>query len=401
MNFNSKLVLCSAMTLLLAACSGGGDGGTKNYAKSTANLREVSNNFNRVQRSASVASKGNTQSANFNGKVSRSEKVRRMDDALANCQVNVLETSPSDNNFSFSLDIADPCPVTAKFYAASKGDATSMAMVVKLDMKIADPELAKINDVYAAKLDGSVNLKANGQGGKINGSIKGSISSIKFGEVAIAGSVQGGGSGGNGQMVSTLGFTIKGELHEFVETVTAKDGQETQTYAINGQEVSKDEYETEFKRLGFLGQGIMTDETSDVPPEDTEIPEEGQVGVPNKPGEGKPSEPMPNETQCRAEVISLKPHWGVTEVKTACAGAAPTCVYKFIQDKPSWGASEIGSACQYSVYVCTRMVFPMKPAWTSSELVRACDQADVQCVQRVLSAKPYLSASEVNGLCRN
>lgn len=261
MQFNAKLILGLISALSLAACSGGGGGGSKNYAKSTADFKELSQNFARVPGAAQSIGKNNVLEMNKsavseNDTVLR-EKSRRMQQAMSQCQVDMV--TPNNRGGSpyeairFSLTITGAaCPVKANYDASMLVSDTQMTMDLGVNMAILDANLAAMNDVYGASIKG--NLKADRQGG--NGSLNGKILSQKFGEVVVSGSMQIRGDQNSAVLSGVVSFNIKGEITEFGVTEHRSQNGINTSYSINGKSVTKQEFNETIKDLGFLQQSF-------------------------------------------------------------------------------------------------------------------------------------------------
>ncbi|KYG65990.1 hypothetical protein AZI86_02670 [Bdellovibrio bacteriovorus] len=264
MQFNVKPVLGLICALSLAACSGGGGGENKNYAKSTADFKELAQNFARVPGSAQSIGKNNSnaldKAAISEDETVLREKSRRMQEAISQCQVDMVtpDNRPGSDSqaLKFSLKIGGSvCPVKANYEFGMVVSQTQMVMNLGVEMLINDSSLAALNDVYAATINGA--FKANRSGG--NGSLTGKILSQKFGEVTVNGSLQASGNANSSVVSGVVSFNIKGEITEFgMKEERNQSGAKT-SYSINGKGVSEQEFNDTIKDLSFLKQSFTAE----------------------------------------------------------------------------------------------------------------------------------------------
>jgi hypothetical protein len=302
------------------------------------------------------------------------------------------------------LTIDGNCPISAKYRSSFELiEGRSLTSAFAVTMTINDATLAEMNDVYDANVSGYLNIKQNGVDGKTTGVIH----SKQYGDVQINGTVTGKQTGQNtGRIEFRLGFTVQGELTEFVQVQEGGEGQETRvTYQINGKDVSAQEYQQALDKLGFLAQGISYSDESNVPPEQ----DDGTVTVPTEPGNGGGNRPSPppapptgpsDELYCRQQVASAKSYWSQTDVIQACRSADAACVLSTINKKSYWTAAEVNGVCQYQTANCANTLIPLKTYFSATEVQTACkDGADSQCIAQMVKARPYASAEELNQLC--
>jgi hypothetical protein len=144
----------------------------------------------------------------------------------------------------------DECPVTFNLTVLLSGDRrSSMSLTVSANYAVKDEEYRRLNDVDSISLSFGFSATSTGSGGTIEANIDSRIHSQKHGDLVETGrgtgKVEGDGSGSaRGEFTlevsdSFAGFTVD----RTVKIEQSSGGKPVETYSINGNEVSKEEFQ--------------------------------------------------------------------------------------------------------------------------------------------------------------
>lgn len=166
--------------------------------------------------------------------------------------------NPGDtHSMDFSLN-GNQCPIAAR--VAMKGwitsDNSGAGFDLDLEYLAKDAEFAKLNDVTGFKLGGRFTVTAGNGSAKGEGTMKGTITSTKYGPVGVNLTFDGNATQDGREVTYAAVYSFKDYNAELKVTEKREGNKAHYTYMVNGQTVSKDEFYSYTESNPFLAPTV-------------------------------------------------------------------------------------------------------------------------------------------------
>lgn len=158
-------------------------------------------------------------------------------------------------NISGTLEVSgSKCPVSFSMSVSSNVNAGSSAAVsFSIAYSVKDETYRAMNDVDSVTLSFDLSASAGSDSVSINANIDGTTHSQKYGDVKLSGKGTGGGSRDGGSFEFNIKESFPDFTVDFGIKVEGGSGGSSTSYSVNGNDVSKEEFESYAGNLGGAG----------------------------------------------------------------------------------------------------------------------------------------------------